>query len=73
MLDLMNRCEHEIINKINSVNVTDILLIFHPIKYLMDKNTESDSVRNKQKKEIMQKCILRSHKLAIETDPDLAL
>ena len=28
----MIRCEHEIINKINSINVTDILLLFHPIQ-----------------------------------------
>ena len=31
VMDLMSRCEHEIINRINSINVTDILLLFHPV------------------------------------------
>lgn len=30
VLDLMNRCEHEIINKINSLNVVDLLVLLHP-------------------------------------------
>ena len=30
VLDLMNRCEHEIINKINSINVVDLLVLLHP-------------------------------------------
>ena len=32
VMDLMSRCEHEIINRINSTNVTDILLLFHPVQ-----------------------------------------
>ncbi len=30
ILDLMSRCEHEVINKINSLNVVDILVLLHP-------------------------------------------
>lgn len=30
ILDLMSRCEHEIINKINSMNVVDVLVLLHP-------------------------------------------
>ena len=30
ILDLMSRCEHEIINKINSENVVDLLVILQP-------------------------------------------
>ena len=31
VMDLMTRCEHEIINRINSINVIEILLLFHPV------------------------------------------
>ena len=30
ILDLMSRCEHEIINKINSMNVVDLLVLLQP-------------------------------------------
>ena len=30
ILDLMSRCEHEVINKINSENVVDLLVLLHP-------------------------------------------
>ena len=30
ILDLMSRCEHEIINKINSLNVVDLLVLLQP-------------------------------------------
>lgn len=30
VLDLMTRCEHEIMNKINSMNVVDLLVLLHP-------------------------------------------
>ena len=30
ILDLMSRCEHEIINKISSLNVVDLLVLLQP-------------------------------------------
>ena len=32
VLDLMVRCENEIINKLNSMNVVEVLLTFYPVK-----------------------------------------
>lgn len=34
VLDLLSRCEHEIINKIDSLNVVDLLVMLHPAKQL---------------------------------------
>ena len=36
ILDLMTRCEHEVINKINSMNVVDLLVLLYPAS--LDQN-----------------------------------
>ena len=62
VVDLMSRCEHEIINRINSINVTDILLLFHP----------AYKARAEEQKAVARRLIRKCQCLVNgETDPQL--
>ena len=64
ILDLMSRCEHEIINKIDSVNVVDLLVLLQPASLPENQATA------RAQKAIAQQIILKSQQLLHELDPD---